>query len=510
MLDVFLQAFLNYLDVLRFGFLMAGVFIGIFFGILPAIGGLVAMTLLLPFLFGMDRIAALSMMVAILGICGTGDSICSILMGIPGSGPAAVVLLDGFPMTRKGEPGRALGAMICSDTMGSMLGVGLAFIMIPVVRSIVMSFGYSELFLLILMGLSFLAVLSKESPIKGLMAGFTGIILSLVGYQHSTGVDRLAFGNQFLLGGLDLIPIVLGLFAGTEMLELAVSGAPIFPVEAMQAGKELRRQFFVGVRDVFQHKWLWFRCCVLGYVMGLIPGIGAEVAVWVSYAQAKQTSKHPELFGTGFVEGIIAPESTLNAKEGASLLTTLCLGLPSGLSMAILLGALLLQDVIPGPSMLKANLDLTFTLIWGLALANILGAIACYLIVGYMKITWLITLPARVLVPAIFSMVFLGSYINENQIGSLAITVVFSVIGLGMKKWGFSRAALILGTILGQYFEDYFWLALQTSGPLFFLNAESIAIIVIIAALYLFRPVLALIQRHYGMSAIGTGSGEEA
>lgn len=201
MFEAFVQGFMNYLDPLRFGFLLLGIVVGIFIGIIPALGGVVAMSLLLPLVFGMDRVAALAMLVAIHAISGTGDAITSILMGIPGSGPATVVLLDGFPMTRKGQPGRALGAMMGSDTMGALLGVCLAFLMIPIVRPIVLTFGNSELFLLILMGLSFLAILSRESPVKGLMAGFTGVLLSLVGYQHSTGVDRFAFGNEFLLSG---------------------------------------------------------------------------------------------------------------------------------------------------------------------------------------------------------------------------------------------------------------------------------------------------------------------
>ena len=501
MLEAFAQGFLNYIDPLRFGFLILGVVVGIFIGIIPALGGIVAMSLLLPMVFGMDKIAALSMLVAIHAISGTGDNITSILMGIPGGGPATITLLDGFPMTRKGEPGRALGLMMCSDTMGALLGVGLAFLMIPIVRPLVMTFGNSELFFLILMGLSFLAILSRESPVKGLMAGFTGIMLSLIGYQSSTGVDRFAFGNELLLSGLSIVPVVLGLFAGAEMLEMAVLKETITPGGVVKAGKALREQFFAGAREVFQHKWLWFRSCLLGYVMGLIPGIGSEVAVWVSYGQAKQTSKHPELFGTGCAEGVIAPESTSNAKEGASLLTSLCLGLPSGISMAILLGALLMQGVVPGPSILTTDLGLTFTLIWGLALANVIGAILCYFIVGYLNLTWLITLPPRILVPTIISIIYLGSYTTDSMVAAIEITIVFSAIGLVMKRGGYTRAAMILGFILGRFFESYFFLALQTSGPLFFLRPASLGIIAITLCLYIYRPIITFLQRRNGRSS---------
>lgn len=504
MIEPFLQGFMNYTDPLTFSWLMMGIIVGIVIGIIPALGGVVAMTLLVPLVFGMDRIAGLSMLIGIHAISGTGDNITSILMGIPGGGPATVTLLDGFPMTRRGEAGRALGIMMCADTMGALIGVAMAFLMIPIVRPIVMSFGNAELFFLVLMGLSFLAVLSRESPVKGLMAGFIGIILSLVGFQDSTGVDRFTFGSELLLGGLDIVPVILGLFAGAEMLEMAVLKETIVAGGISQANKELRRQFFVGVREVFDHKWLWFRSCVLGYIMGLIPGIGADVAVWVSYGQAKQTSKHPELFGTGCVEGIVAPESTKNAKEGAALLTTLCLGLPSGISMAILLGALLMLGVIPGPSMLKNELELTFTLIWGLALANVVGAVMCYFTVGYLNLTRLITLPPRVLVPTIMAIIYLGAYTTDNQVAAIGVTIVFSAIGLVMKRGNYTRAALTLGFILGKYFELYFFLALQTLGPLFFLRPTTLGIIAIIAGLYIYRPMLSFIQRRMGKAPIET------
>ena len=496
MVEAFLQGFMNYLDPIRFGFLIFGVLVGIFIGILPALGGVVAMTLLMPHTFGMDAISGLSMLIAISAISGTGDSIASILMGIPGSGPATVMLMDGFPMTRKGEPGRALGLMMCSDTTGALLGVGLAFIMVSVVRPVVMTFGNSELFFLILMGLSFLAVLSKESPVKGLMAGFTGIILSLVGHQYSTGVDRFAFGNIFLLSGFSIVPVVLGLFAGASMLELAITKETIAPEESMiKGGKALRRQLLAGIKEVFQHKALWFRSCVLGYVIGVVPGVGSEVSVWVTYGQAKQTSKHPELFGTGHAEGIIAPESAMNAKEGGALLTTLCLGLPGGLATAILMGALLMQDVIPGPEMLKTNLDLTFTLIWGLALANVIGAFVCYFIVGYMNLAWLVTIPSRILVPLIMTIVFLGAYMIENQVGDIVVVLAFTGVGFAMKRFGYDRAPLVLGLILGEYFENCFFLALQTSGPFFFMRPASLVIIAIIIGLYLYRPIIYTMER---------------
>lgn len=489
MLEAFWQGLVNYTHFQSFAFLFLGTCIGIFIGLLPAVGGLVTMALLLPVVFGMEQIPGISLLLAISAVSTTGGSITAILMNIPGTGPSAATMLDGFPMTKKGEAGRAFGALLCAATAGGVLGVFLALAGIPVVKPLVLTFGSPELFLLILMGVSFLAILGRGSPVKGMISGLVGIFISLIGYQHSTGVDRFSFNNEFLLMGLDLVPVILGLFAGAELLDLAVSGKSILPHDEVKRGKELRRQIWAGAADVFRHAWLWFRGCVLGYFIGLIPGIGGDTAVFVAYAQAKQTSKHPEKYGTGIVEGVIAPESASNAKEGGSLLTTLVLGIPGSASMALLMGALLLQGVIPGPDMLANNLELTFTLLWGLALANIIGGIICYILAGYFNLTKLVTISPRYLVPVILTLMFVGAYVNESNIGDMVVTFVFALVGLIMKKAGYNRPALLLGFILGGYFEEYFWLALQTQGSLFFLRPASMAIIVVTFGLYLMEPL---------------------
>jgi TctA family transporter len=494
MIEAFWQGLINYTHFQSFAFLLLGTCIGIFIGLLPAVGGLVTMALLLPVVFGMEQIPGISLLLAISAVSTTGGSITAILMNIPGTGPSAATMLDGFPMTKKGEAGRAFGAMLCAATTGGVLGVLLALAGIPVVQPLVLTFGSPELFLLILMGVSFLAILGRGSPIKGMISGLIGIFIALIGYQHSTGVDRFSFDNEFLLTGLDLVPVILGLFAGAELLDLAVSGKSILPSEGVKKGKELRRQIWTGAAEVFRHAWLWFRGCVLGYFIGLIPGIGGDTAVFVAYAQAKQTSKHPEKYGTGIVEGVIAPESASNAKEGGSLLTTMVLGIPGSASMALLMGALLLQGIVPGPDMLANNLDLTFTLLWGLALANILGGIICYILAGYFNLTKLVAISPRYLVPIILTLMFVGAYVNESDMGDMVVTFVFTLFGLIMKKAGYNRPALLLGFILGGYFEEYFWLALQTQGSLFFLRPASMVIIFVTIGLYAIEPLKLFIK----------------
>ncbi|MDP2645404.1 MAG: tripartite tricarboxylate transporter permease [Desulfobacterales bacterium] len=494
MFEAFVQGLLNYGDLNALGFLFLGTCIGIIIGFLPAVGGLVAMALLLPTVFGMERVAGISMLLAISAVSSTGGSITAILMNIPGTGPSIATLLDGFPMTKKGEAGRAFGALLGSATAGGVLGVCIALVMIPIVRPVILSFGSPEMFFLIVMGVSFMAILSKGSVLKGLLSGMLGLFIALVGYQDSTGVERFTFGNEFLLDGLNLVPVVMGLFAGVELLDLAVSGVPILPMEKVRAGKDLRRQIWDGVKDVFRHRFLWFRSCVLGYIIGLIPGIGGDTAVFVAYGQAKQTSRNPERFGTGIVEGVIAPESASNAKEGGALLTTLALGVPGSASMALLLGALLLQGVIPGPEMLRNELELTFTLLWGLALANIIGGILCYLLAGYLNLTFIVTIAPRYLIPAILSLVFVGAYVYDKNVEDILITLIFTGFGMLMKKFGYNRPALLLGFILGGYFEAYFWLSYQTGGMFFFLTPGSLIIIGVIVISYLIDPVRQVID----------------
>ncbi|MFH1490483.1 MAG: tripartite tricarboxylate transporter permease, partial [Pseudomonadota bacterium] len=431
----------------------------------------------------------ISLLLAISAVSTTGGSITAILMNIPGTGPSAATLIDGFPMTKKGEAGRAFGALLCAATTGGVLGVCLALAAIPVVRPVVMTFGSPEMFFLILMGISFLAILGKGSAVKGMISGLLGLFISLIGYQHSTGIDRFGFDDDFLLLGLKLVPVVLGLFAGAELLDMAVSGKPILPRDTAKTGKALRRQIWQGARDVFRHWWLWLRSCIFGYIIGLIPGIGGDTAVFVAYAQAKQTSKYPDKFGTGVVEGVIAPESASNAKEGGALLTTLALGMPGSASMALLIGALLLQGVIPGPEMLRDDMALTFTLLWGLALANIIGGVICYFLAGYLNLTRVVTIAPVYMVPAILTLVFVGAYVYDKNLGDIVVAVIFTFVGIIMKKFGYNRPALLLGFILGKYFEEYFWLSIQTRGYLFFLRPACLIIIALTVGLYVMEPI---------------------
>ncbi len=336
MLEAFGQALQSFTEPGLWLFMTIGVIIGLILGIIPGIGGLIGMALFLPFVFAMSPVQALPLMVALSAVSYTGGSITAILVNIPGMDTNAATLIDGFPMSQKGEAGRALGAALVSSGLGGLATVFLALAMTPLVLPMVLAIRSADMVFIILMGIVFIAVLGRGSMVKGLISGGLGLVVSFIGLQVVTGAPRFTFDMVYLFDGIGLIPIVLGLFAVPEAIVFSARGGTMAPTGVVIKGMA---DVWEGAKDVFRHWGLWLRSTIVGYIIGIIPGVGATTATFIAYGQAKQTSKHPERFGTGIVEGVIAPESANNAKEAGSLLTTLALGIPGSAGMAILLGA---------------------------------------------------------------------------------------------------------------------------------------------------------------------------
>ena len=468
----------------------AGVVIGLVFGIIPGLSSIVAGSLLLPLIFGMRPEQALPLLMAVFSVTFTGGSITAILLNVPGTPTNVATLLDGYPMTQKGEGSRALGAALMSSGTGGILTVFFALAMIPLVLPLVRAIGSAELVFLILMGITFIAVLGRGSMLKGLMAGGAGLILSFIGLHRITGALRFTLGTTHLVSGLAVIPVALGLYALPEMIALATRGGTIVQREApVVTGQAV----IDGAKDVFRHWGLWLRSCIIGYVIGVIPGVGAPTATFVTYGQAKQISKHSEKFGTGIVEGVIAPESANNAKESGALLTTLALGIPGSAEMALLLAALLLLGERPGPEMLTIHLSLSLSLILVIAMANVLGTAICFMFAS--RLAKVATIPAKLLVPTVLVLVFIGAFAYEEQLADIGVLLTFGLLGLAMRRYDFSRPALFLGYILGDLFEKYLFIAYAVDGPLFFLTPISMSIIFVIIALSVFGPLKNLITR---------------
>jgi TctA family transporter len=485
-LDAHWQALQAFGDPQFVLFVALGVVMGLLFGIVPGLSGTVAVAVLLPFMFKLQPEQGLPLLMAVMSVQFIGGSITAILLNIPGTGPNAATLIDGFPMAQAGHAGRALGAALTSCGVGSLLTVLFSLLAIPALLSIVMAIHSADLVSIILMGLCFIAVLGHGSALKGLISGGVGLLLGLVGFQSITGAERFTFGSLYMYDGVPLIPLAMGLFALPEMLDLARRGGTVAPRGAQVTDFG---EILAGARDVLRHWGLCLRSSLIGFVCGLIPGVGAETATFIAYGQAKQLSRTPERFGHGAVEGVIAPESANDAKEGGALLTTLAIGIPGSSVYALVLGGMLMMGLTPGPAMLKEHLPLSLSLFYVIAFASVLGVIICLLLARHLA--RIVTIPAPILVPVVVVFVFVGTYAARGEFQDLVALLVLAVLGLGMKRYGYSRPALFLGFVLGYYFELYFFMALGVQGPLFFLRPISLTVLLLTLLLFLAGPLRA-------------------
>ena len=427
--------------------MMVGVVLGNVVGIIPGLGGQFLLAILIPFVFGMDAISGFSLLLGAHAVTATGGSITSILFNTPGESANTPTCFDGFAMTKKGQAGRAMGAALWSSAVGGVIGAIALMVIIPILRPIVLSFGPPEFFMLTILGICFIGTLGGVSPIKGLVTGILGLSLSLVGGDPATGVVRYAFGSLYLWEGLRQIPVVIGLFAVSEMIELGVQGGSLVSTEI----GEVKDSVWEGIKDVHRHIWLTIKSSVIGVYIGFLPGLGGQASAFFTYGYAQRTSKHPETFGQGNIEGVIAPEAANNAKEGGALITTVGFGVPGSSGMAILLGAFLILGVAPGPKMLNEHLPVVFAMAWILAIANLIGAIQTLIFAKQMaRVTFI---RGTVLIPLILLCGVLGSYTTSDSMGDLAVTFIFGLLGYYMKVYNYPRAPLVLGLILGRIAE---------------------------------------------------------
>jgi TctA family transporter len=360
----------------------------------------------------------------------------------------------------------------------------------------IMALRMGDMVFLILLGITFIAVLGEGSMLKGLISGGLGLLISFIGWQAVTSVARFTFGSLYLYDGIKMVPLAVGLFAVPEMIALTTRGGTLARAGAVYKGLA---DVWLGMKDVVRHWTLVLRSSIIGFICGAIPGVGASIACFIAYGHAKQTSKHPERFGTGTVEGVIAPESANDAKEGGAVLTTLALGIPGSAVMALLLGAFLVLGLVPGPEMVTKHLDLSITLVLVIIVASVIGElfIAIPLAPFLSRVAFI---PGRILAPLVLVIAFLGAYSYREQFEDVIVTLIFAALGLVMRKYGFNRAALFLGFILGFLFERYLFLALNLTGPLFFLRPISLALILITLASIFYGPVRNWISRRQGGS----------
>jgi len=461
------------LSLERMFFLILGVVIGMALGALPGLGGVVGLAILLPFTFDMDRTAAISMLVALSSVPTTTDTIPSVLFAVPGTVGSQATILDGYPMARRGEAGRAFGAAYTASLIGGIIGAVLLGLLIPILKPLVLIFAAPELFALGVMGISMVAILSGRVPIKGIAAGGIGLMLSMIGIDSQEGIFRWTFGTLYLSDGLNIIVVSLGLFALPELADMVIEGKQISSVP-----KQAMKGVGHGMRDVFVNWWLMLRCSFLGTWIGIIPGLGSAVVDWLAYGHARQTCKDAsETFGKGDVRGVIAPESANNAKQGGALVPTLAFGIPGSASMALLLGAFMIQGLQPGPTMLSQHLDVTYAIVWSTGIANVFAAGIALLFTN--QLAKISTIRIQILAPLVVIVVFLAAYQATASIEDLVMVLLMGGLGWIMKRCSWPRPPLLLGFLLGVLIERYLFISVRAYGADFLIRPVVLVIFAI-------------------------------
>jgi putative tricarboxylic transport membrane protein len=461
-LNAFVGSFFQIFESVTLTLMLIGIAAGFAVGILPGLGGPTTLALMLPFIFTMKPVEAFAFLLGMASVVFTTGDITSILFGIPGEPTTAATIVDGHPMAKKGEAGRALGAALMSSLIGAIFGAFSLALAIPFIRPIVLAFGSPEFFMLALLGITFVAALSGEAPIKGLIAGGIGLMLATVGLDPVSGIERYTFGRLFLWDGIGLVPVTIGLFAIPEIIEMAVQQSSIARQDVGRLGGVME-----GIKDTFRHWRLVIRCSAIGTYAGIIPGMGGAVSQWLAYAHAQQTSKNPEQFGKGCVEGVLAPGAANNSTLGGNMIPATVFGVPASVMTAILLGAFIIHGIVPGPDMLipeakGGRLMLTFSFVWIIALSNLITVALCLLFLK--PLVKLTQIRGSLLMPFILLLIYLGAYAEKNAFEDLLIVLAFGLLGWLMVVFDYQRPPLLMGLVLGPLAENRLFISMDNFG----------------------------------------------
>lgn len=455
--------------------LLLAVPVGLAFGAVPGLGGKIALIAVMPFLFVMDQITGVVFLISMHAVVHTGGAIPTILLGIPGTGPSTAVVMDGHAMTRKGEATRALAASAAASAVGGVIGALVLGLLIPASLWLLKILSYPEIFFLTLFGLAFSALLSGGAMVKGLITGCFGLCMAFVGIDSIFGTSRLTFDQPFLFDGMDLIAAVLALYAVPEMIGLSKRADPVKEQQAHTAPQIDAGQVKRGMMDIVIHRWLVLRTSLLGALVGIIPGLGGDVAAWLCYGHAAQTSRHPEEFGKGSVEGVIGPEAANNSKEGGALVPTLFLGLPGSSGMAILLIALTPLGITVGPELAASNQPVIFLMLWALVLSNILAAVVILFAARWLSL--ISRLRPHFIVPYVYLLSLVSVYMSTAEWRFFLVFALMGLLGVALKHQNWPRAPFVIGLILGHAAEDALVKSIGIWGNYFFLRPGSLLLL---------------------------------
>ena len=482
-MDVFFDAIPALLDAFSLIFhpqqlmyLIVGVLVGLAVGVFPGLGGIAGLSLVLPFIYGMEPVSGLALMVGLVAVVPTSDTFASVLMGIPGSSASQATVLDGFPLAKKGEAARALSAAFASSLFGGLLGACFLTFFILIARPIVLAFGLPEMLMITILGLSMVAILAGRIPLKGVAAACLGLMVGTIGEGDAGGSLRMSsYEIPYLTDGLKLVIVGMGIFAIPEIVSLLRQDRAIAQDAKLGAG------WMQGVRDWWHNIWLSVRCALVGVIVGVIPGLGGSVVDWIAYGHTVQTTADKKGFGTGEIRGVIGPESSNNAKEGGGLVPTLIFGIPGSGSMAIFIGGLLMLGYDAGPQLITNNLDITYTTVWSLALANVIGAGLCIaLSPGIARLT---TIRFTLLAPFLFMLITFAAFQSGQSLGDLVSLFAIGLIGIFLRRFDWSRPAFLIGFVLSMQAENYSYQAYQIARSKFRAGTDN-------GLEYIFSPIV--------------------
>ncbi|MDG6896090.1 tripartite tricarboxylate transporter permease [Volucribacter amazonae] len=468
---------------------------GLILGVLPGLTATMGVAILLPFTFGMEPVVALLMLSGVFFGGIYGGSITAILINIPGTPAAAATAADGFSLTQKGKAGQALGFATMASVIGGLVSVIVLTFMSPILAKFALKFSAPENFALALFGLSIIIGISGKSILKGLIAGMLGLLVSTIGLDPMTGYPRFTFGNNELMT-VPFIPVMIGLFAGSEVFK-SIAESNDIQRNHIQIPKIMPK-----LQEVKQYSPLMIKSGLIGSFIGSIPGAGADIAAFVSYNEAKRFSKYKEKFGTGRIEGVIAAEAGSNGCTGGAMLPMLSLGIPGDAVTAVMLGALTLQGLQPGPLLFAEHSELLFTLFAGMFI--------CYIalfVVGFSTLKYLVrilSMPKAYLIPIILTLCLVGTFAINNTIFDIGVMLIAGIIGYFIRMRDFPVSPIVLAMIMGPMAEANFRRALALhNGHLDFLYTRPITLtLFVIALLTLFFPLIKQLYQYIKRSEV--------
>ena len=450
---MFLEGLQLVFTLTNFGMMIMGLVIGLSFGAIPGLTFITGIILVLPLTFGIEPVAAISLLLGI--YCGgmTGGSVASVLLGIPGTPSAAATVLDGYELNKQGQPGKALGMSLFASVFGGLFSLLVLAGVAPLIARVAVRFGPVELFALVVLGFSTICRVSEKNLVKGLIAGCIGLTLTTIGLDPIAGQPRFVFNSYELMNGIGIMPVLIGIFAIPEIINAfsSTKKEENYGERNYDPNVKMELPNWAEIKMCFPAMW---KSAIIGTIIGAIPGTSGPIACFLGYDQAKRSSKHPELFGKGALEGVAAPESANNAVSGGVMIPLMTLGIPGDSASAIILGAFLIHGLTPGPLLFRENGNLVYAILISLFIINILMLIIHYF--GIRLFIRLFNISKLKLSAAIMTLCVIGAFAPTLNYFDVYVMLFAGMLGFVLNKFGFPTTPLLLGTVLGGIIEENF------------------------------------------------------